>query len=74
MGLYARDEERHEMDESNQTTIRRARRPDLAWGHITRTSESGSFIEDQLATLVDVTTCPANFRVDVVQIDPEARL
>ena len=63
------------MDDDNQTTARQARRPDLAWGHITRsTSESGSFIEDQLATLVDVTTSPTNFRVDVVQIDPEARL
>ena len=61
------------MDESNQTTIRQARGPDLAWGHITRTGESGSFIEDQLVTLVDVRRCPANFRVDVVQIDPEAR-
>lgn len=62
------------MDESNQTTTRQAGRADLAWGRITRTSESGSFIEDQLAALVDVATCPANFRVDVVQIDADARL
>jgi hypothetical protein len=62
------------MDESNQTTARQAGRPDLAWGRITRASDSGSFIEDQLAGLVDVTLAPAKFRVDVVQIDPEARL
>jgi hypothetical protein len=61
------------MNESNQTTTRQARRPDLAWGHITRASDSGSFIEDQLATLVDVRRCSANFRVDVVQIEPVAR-
>jgi len=61
------------MDESNQTTTRQARGPDPAWSHITHTGESGSFIEDQLATLVDMTRCPANFRVDVVQIDPDAR-
>lgn len=62
------------MDESNQTTTRPACPPDLARDRIIRASESGSFIEDQLAALVDVAPSAAKFRVDVVLIDPEAGL
>lgn len=62
------------MDDSNQPDPRSAGRLDPMWGRITRTSGSGSFIEDQLADLVDVVPSPGNFRADVVHIDPEGRL
>ncbi|RHW28324.1 hypothetical protein D0Z08_04950 [Nocardioides immobilis] len=44
-------------------------RADLAWGRVTRRSESGSFIEDQLARLVDDTPDAGRFRPDVVYPD-----
>ncbi len=45
-------------------------RPDLAWGQIPRTTEPGSFIEDQLATLVDgVASSSGRSRLDVLHID-----
>lgn len=62
------------MDDSNHPDARSTGRLDLAWGRITRTSESGSFIEDQLADVVDDPPSPGNFRVDIVQIDREDRL
>ena len=62
------------MDDSNHPDTRSVGRPDPTWGRITRTSGSGSFIEDQLADLVSGAPSPGTFRVDVVQIDPEDRL
>ena len=48
-------------------------RADVTWERIGRRSESGSFIEDQLADLVDEAPSGGGFRVDVVQIPPEGR-
>ncbi len=48
-------------------------RPDLAWGQITRPTESGSFIEDQLATLVNgIAASAGRFRLDVIHIHQDA--
>jgi hypothetical protein len=55
------------MNETNQTPTGDASRADVAWGSITRQSESGSFVEDRLASLVD-TTSLGSFRVDVVHL------
>jgi hypothetical protein len=57
------------MNETNQTPIGATGRADVAWGRITRHSESGSFIEDRLAGLVDMTPLDSRFRVDVVHPD-----
>ena len=61
------------MDDSNRPDTP-AGRLGRAWGRITRPRASGSFIEDQLADLVDDPPSPGNVRVDVVQIGPEDRL
>ena len=58
----------------NEKPARPGARADLAWGSISRRSESGSFIEDQMAALVDEAPSAGGFRVDFVHIDPEARL
>lgn len=48
-------------------------RPDLAWGQITRTTASGSFIEDQLTVLVGgVAASAGRFRLDVIHLDQDA--
>lgn len=57
------------MNETNQTPTGGAGRADVAWGSITRQSESGSFVEDRLAGLVDTTSLGSRFRVDVVHLD-----
>lgn len=61
-------EEENQLNETNQKPTGRA---DLAWGRITRQSESGSFIEDRLAGLVEPTPLDDRFRVDVVHLDPD---
>jgi hypothetical protein len=53
----------------NQTPEQPAARADCAWGRITRKSESGSFIEDQLGALVGGTTDTGRFPVDVIYPD-----
>ena len=57
------------MNETNQKPTGVTGRADIAWGRITRHSESGSCIEDRLAGLVDATTLGSRFRVDVVHLD-----
>lgn len=59
------------MNETNQTPTGSTARADVAWGRITRHSESGSAIEDRLATLVDAEPAAGRFRVDVVHPDPD---
>ena len=53
----------------NETPEHPAARSDLAWGRITRKSESGSFIEHQLGALVEGTPDAGRFPVDVVYPD-----
>ena len=59
------------MNETNQKPNGATGRADIAWGRITRQSESGSFIEDRLAGLVERAAPTGRFRVDVVYLDPD---
>ena len=59
------------MNETNQKPNGATGRADIAWGRITRQSESGSFIEDRLAGLVETKPLGSRFRVDVVHLDPD---
>jgi len=59
------------MNETNQPPTGSAARADIAWGRITRHSESGSAIEDRLATLVNAEPAASRFRVDIVHPDPD---
>jgi len=55
-----------------QTPEHPTARADLAWGRITGKGEFGSFIEDQLCSLIDVTADAGRFPVDVVYPDLRA--
>lgn len=59
------------MSETHQPSTSSAGRADIAWGRITRGSESGSSIEDRLADLVEATPAVSRFRVDVVHLDSD---
>jgi hypothetical protein len=59
------------MNDTKQTPTRAKGRADIAWGSITRHSESGSVIEDRLAELVDTAPTASRFRIDIIHPDPD---